>query len=101
MPLEPSLAAESGVLDASERRGGVRHDPLVETDHARFDPLADADRTIQVAGVDVGDEPYSVRFGRQRAASCSRRSGDRGDGPEDLLTQQPGVGGHVDDDVGS
>src|ERR1039458_8014686 len=41
--LAPTFAAEAGVLDAAERCGRVRDDPLGHSDHSRFQALADAD----------------------------------------------------------
>ncbi len=38
-----ALAAEAGLFDASERRGGVGHDALVESDHAGLEGLGDAE----------------------------------------------------------
>src|SRR5262249_30788167 len=44
--LEASLAAEAGLLDAAEGSCGIGDDALVQTDHPRFDLLADAKRTV-------------------------------------------------------
>src|ERR1700732_3263536 len=49
--LKAALAAETGLLDAAERRRGVGHDALVEADHARFDALAHPERAAQIARV--------------------------------------------------
>src|SRR5215212_4237331 len=51
-----ALAAEAGLLHAAERRGGVRDEALVEADHAGLQPLAYADRALEVARVDVGHQ---------------------------------------------
>src|SRR5688500_2381608 len=55
--LVAALAAEAGLLDAAERRRRVGDHALVEPDHAGLEPFADAQGALDVAGVDVGDEP--------------------------------------------
>src|SRR6185312_16353456 len=55
--LGAALAAEPGLLDAAERRRRVGDETLVEAHHPRLQRLDDAERALDVAGVDVGDEP--------------------------------------------
>src|ERR1039457_6701988 len=62
--LEAALAAEAGLLDAAEGRGGVGHDALVEADHAGLDLLADAEGASEVAREDVGHETVLGAVGR-------------------------------------
>src|SRR6185295_9209274 len=66
-PLVAALAADAGLLDAAERRAGVGDHALIEADHPGLQALADAERPLEVAGEDVGDEPVlGVVGGRDR-----------------------------------
>src|SRR5437868_4965524 len=42
--LGPTLAAESGLFDAAERRAGVGDEPLVQADHAGLQRFHDGER---------------------------------------------------------
>src|SRR5438132_10003344 len=83
--LEAALAPEARLLDAAERSGGVGDDPLVEPHHPRLERLAHAERALQVARVDVGDEPVLRAVGRRERLLLGGEARDGGDGPEDLL----------------
>src|SRR5687767_1116674 len=54
--LVASLAADPGLLHATERCSGVRDHSLVEADHAGLEALADADGPLDVAGEQVGHQ---------------------------------------------
>src|SRR5919198_1407477 len=56
-PLGAALAPEARRLDAAERCRGVGDHALVEADHAGLELLADPERALDVARVEVGDEP--------------------------------------------
>src|SRR5215468_4183175 len=52
----PAFAADAGLLDAAERRGGVGHDAAVDPHHSGLQGLRDPQGTAQVGGVQVGDQ---------------------------------------------
>src|SRR5687768_10083181 len=54
--LRAALAAEAGVLHAAERGRRVRHDALVQADHAGLQALGHRERPGDVAGVEVRDQ---------------------------------------------
>ena len=89
MPSRPALAAEAGGLDAAERRGGVGDHALVEADHAGLEALDDAERALEVARVDVGDEPVLRVVGRGDRGLLVVEADHGRDRAEDLLVQQP------------
>src|SRR3954451_10025028 len=89
--LDATLAAEAGGLDAAERRRGVGHHALVEPDHAGLQLLADAERSLEVVRIDVGDEPVlGVVGGSDRSVFIVEPDYGR-DGPEDLFLEQARV----------
>src|SRR5687768_15078916 len=55
-PEAAALAAHAGVLDPAEGCSRVGDDALVEADHPGLEALADAERTVQVTGEDIGDQ---------------------------------------------
>src|SRR5688500_17768268 len=93
--LYPSFAAETGVLDAAEGRRSVGDHALVEADHAGLDALADAKGSLQVAGVDVGNEAVLGVVGGGYGGFFRIEGGTWGYGAEDLLLQERRVLGDV------
>src|SRR4029453_10700769 len=93
--LGAALAADAGLLDPAEGGGRVRDQALVEADHARLQPLDDPERALQVAGVDVGDQPELGIVGGRDRRLLVVEAGHRGHRPEDLLLEDTGVAGHV------
>src|SRR5689334_11120352 len=51
-----ALAAEPGLLDATERRADVRDQALVQADHAGLEPFAHAQRALDVTREDICDQ---------------------------------------------
>ena len=95
MPSGPALAAEAGGLDAAERRGRVGDEALVEADHAGLELLDDAERALDVARVDVGDEAVLGVVGGGDRRVLVVEADHRGDRAEDLLLEQARVAGHA------
>src|SRR5574337_2076494 len=56
---EPALVADAAVLDAAERRLGLRHAEVVDPHHAGLQLLAEAVRGGEVARERVSREPRS------------------------------------------
>src|SRR4051812_9114739 len=52
--LPATLPAETGVLDAAERGGGLGHQAPVQAHHPDLERLGDAERPADVPGVEVG-----------------------------------------------
>ena len=74
MPTGAALAAQPGLLDTPERRRGVGDDALVEPDHAGLQGLGHTQRSAQVVGEDVGDQPvFGVVGGGDHFGLRSRR----------------------------
>src|SRR5690606_23594867 len=78
-PLTPALAAEPGRLDPAERcrRGG--DDPRVQADHAELERLGSLDGTVQIAGVDVGNQTVLGGVGLSVRLIVGAKGRDRGD----------------------
>src|ERR1700754_1812409 len=93
--LGAALAAEAGVLDPAEGRGGIGHDALIQPDHAGLELLGDAEGALDVGGVEVGDEPVLGVVGGGDRGVLVVEADHRGDRAEDLLLEQPRVGGHA------
>src|SRR5215212_5471665 len=87
--LGTALAAEAGGLDAAERRRRVGDHALVEADHAGLELLDHPERALDVARVDVGDEPVLGVVGGGDRRVLVVEADDRRDRPEDLLLEQP------------
>src|SRR6185312_9366741 len=96
--LAPALAAEARLLDAAEGGAGAGDHALVEADHPGLEALDDAERALDVARVDVGDEPELGGVGRGDRVLLGGEAADRRDRAEDLLAQQARVAGDVGDD---
>src|SRR5918993_1239817 len=96
--LGAALAAEAGLLDPAEGGGRVRDQALVEADHARLQALDDPEGPLEVAGVDVGDQPELGVVGGRDRRLLGVEGGHRGHRPEDLLLEHTGVAGHAGQD---
>src|SRR5919106_6248467 len=51
-----AFAAQAGLLDAAEGRGGVGDQSGVEADHAAFEAFGDAQGAVEVLGEQVGGQ---------------------------------------------
>ncbi len=85
MPDRAALAAETGLLDAAERRRRVRHDALIEPDHAGFHGLRDPQGAAQIIGENVRDEPEFGVVGRRDRVGLRLERCQRSHRAEDLL----------------
>src|SRR5829696_5542944 len=93
--LGAALAADARLLDPAEGGGRVRDQALVDADHARLQGLDDPEGPLEVAGVDVGDQPELGVVGGRDRRLLGVEGGHRGHRPEDLLLEHAGVGGHL------
>src|SRR5262245_4810668 len=82
------------MLHPAERRSRVGDDALVKADHADLEFIDDAEHSVEVAGVDVGDKSVLGGVGCSQRALLRVECGDRGYRSEDLRVTYPG--GRVD-----
>ena len=54
-PFGATLAAQTALFHAPERRGRVGDQPSIEADHAGLDSLANAKATREIRRIDVGN----------------------------------------------
>jgi hypothetical protein len=87
---DAAFAAQAGLLDAAEGCCGVGDDAGVEAEHAGLEPFAHPDAAVEVLGEDVGHQPVFGVVGQPHGLVLGAEGGDRGDGAEDLLGQDPG-----------
>src|SRR5882757_8848101 len=83
-----SCAADSRLLDASERRHLERDRTGVEADHAELQPLSDAPRTVEVGCVEIRGQSVGSRVGDLKGFLLVLESEKRSDRPEGLLVRQ-------------
>src|SRR4051812_41301916 len=94
-PLVRALEADSGLLHAAERRGGIGDEPAVQADHAEVELLGHAHAAAQVLGVEVRDETVFGVVGALDHLGLVLEGLQRSNRPEDFLVQHLGVVGHV------
>src|ERR1039457_428977 len=90
-----ALTAEAALLDATERRRRVGYQRSVEPDHAVLERLAEAQPSLQIAGVHIGDEAVLGVIGQGDSLLLGVEDDHRGDGSEDFLTQDGRIGRHI------
>src|ERR1700676_3192675 len=49
-----AFAAQPALLDAAKGRGGIGNQPAIEPNHAGFQPLADGQPALEIAGIKIG-----------------------------------------------
>ena len=92
MPSGPPSRPKPGLLDAAERRRRVGDDALVEADHAGLQALDHAQGALDIARVDVGDEPeLGVVGGGDRPRPRSVKPLTGATGPKISSREQLGV----------
>src|SRR5215217_1996463 len=52
-----AFAAETGLLGAAERRGGIGDEPAVQSNHAEVELLGDTHPTAQILRIEIRNEP--------------------------------------------
>ena len=95
MPSGPPSRPKPDCLMPPNGAAGVRDHALVEADHPGLEPLDHAQRALEVARVDVGDEAVLGVVGRGDRLVLVGEALDRRHRPEDLLVEQLGVVGDV------
>src|SRR4051812_25102618 len=96
--LVAALASDAALLHAAEGGARVRDHALVQADHSGLEALAHADRSLDVAGEDVGDEPVLGVVGLRDRLLLGVEAAHRRHGAEDLLVEDARVLGHVAQD---
>ena len=87
MPSWPPSRPKPDCLTPPNGAAGVGDEALVEADHAGLERLADAQRALEVAGVDVGDEAVLGVVGGGDRLVLVDEGRDRRDRAEDLLAE--------------
>src|ERR1051325_8297769 len=95
-----AFAAQAGLLDAAEGRGGVGDESGVDADHAAFEAFCDTQGTVEVLGEQVGGQTEFGVVGGGDGLVLGLEGADRGDGAEDLGVDDRGVGGDTGEDGG-
>src|SRR5699024_4249417 len=95
-----ALTAETRHLHTSEGCAGIRDQARVESDHARFEPVGQAERTLEVLAEQVAGQPEFGLIGQSDRLVVGVEGDDRCDGSEDLGGADLAVGGHIGDDGG-
>src|SRR5690606_23632581 len=101
--LMPTLAAEAGLLDATERRLGRGDDAFIDADHAVFQPLHDAEGAAEIAGVEIAGEAVFGVVGEIHRLLLGLEAEDGRDRAEDLflgethLRRRPGDHGRLEE----
>src|SRR5699024_5279522 len=95
-----ALTAETRHLHTSEGCAGVRDQARAESDYARFEPVGQAERTLEVLAEQVAGQPELGLIGQSDRLVVGVEGDDRCDGAEDLGGADLAVGGHIGDDGG-
>ncbi|MBG9886969.1 hypothetical protein ABE10_10505, partial [Bacillus toyonensis] len=90
-----ALVPEARGLHPAERRAEVADVVRVQPDHPRLDRLREVVRAPEIVGPDVGGEAIPRVVGEAQRLLLGVEGRDRDDGAEDLLLEDPRVGGHV------
>ena len=93
-----ALVAEAGGLHAAERGAQVAHVVGVQPHHAGLDRLREVVRALEVVGPHVGGQPVLGVVRQRQGLLVGVERGDCHDRAEDLLLEDPGVGGDVGED---
>ncbi len=89
------LTANSGLLEATERRILLEIVVSVDPDRAGLESVGHVDGLIEICGVDTGSQAVLGVVGLLHELIDRLEGQDNGDGAEDLLPGQLGVLGHV------
>ena len=96
MPSVPPSRPKPDCLTPPNGARGVGDDALVEADHAGLEALDDAERALEVARVDVGDEAELGGVGRgDRLVLVGRSRATGATGPKISSLEQARVVGHA------
>ena len=99
-PVLGALAADAGLLDATEGALGAGHHALVDADHAGLHLLADAPALADVVGVEVAGQTDGGVVGEVDGLLLLGELHDGEDGAEDLVLEDLHLGGEVGEDGG-
>ena len=91
-----AFAAEAALFDAAEWGGGVGHHPPVDADHSGIDVLSETHGALQLSGVNVGGKAHFRGVDEIDQFGVVLPSDDRRDGAKNLVAEDVGIRGDVD-----
>ena len=92
-----ALATEAALLDTTERRRRVGDERTVEADHARFKCLAEAQPTLQISGVHIGDQAILGGVRELTASSSASKTTTGATGPKISSRRIAASRGNIDE----
>src|SRR6185312_6974406 len=94
-PFGATLAAQTALFHAPERRGRVGDEPSIEANHAGLDSLANAKATGEICRIDVGNKAVLGAVGELDRLVLGSKRHDRCNRSEYLGLQDRSIWRHV------